>query len=558
MPPHSACVIQKRKLNTTAEINQALDEEPSDIDDYSSDSDLSGSESEFIHDEDSGEDDDPASEILRWEHARNHDPVIMNFQPTEPSGVTTNFNHGDGSESAFFENFMDTELLNHILIETNNYARIPNWVNVAMNELRTYIALLFAFSQVVKQNFRSYWEDGNNVTSTPNIKKYMKRSRFEEINRTLHFADLNSLDRNDRLSKARKLIEHVKKKFKSAYKPFQKLCIDESLVLFRGRVIFRQYIPSKRHRFGIKFFVLCDSVTGYILDYIVYSASAIDIPAVAKKDPIGFSGSVVKTLLGQDYIGKGHILYTDNYYTSPALADFLQKNNTGLCGTVKSNRKQMAKFPNKGPQGTMQKKKAGKLLAISYTDKRQVLLLSTVHKGDMIDTNKKNRLTGEVIRKPDAICDYNKHMRLVDKADMMSSYIDCTRKSRKWPSRLFQHILRLCMVNAFILFKQVNVGYKKSLREFTMTVVTQTLSRNATKVPHRLSGLTNEERFNCDGFLESIAGVGNRKSYRRCHVCLQTCLQEQRRKETAYRCKSCKTPLCIEPCNELFHRSLRY
>ena len=36
---------------------------------------------------------------------------------------------------------------------------------------------------------------------------------------------------------------------------------------------------------------------------------------------------------------KGHILFTDNYYTSPSLATHLLQNSTHLCGTVRSNRK---------------------------------------------------------------------------------------------------------------------------------------------------------------------------------------------------------------------------
>lgn len=42
--------------------------------------------------------------------------------------------------------------------------------------------------------------------------------------------------------------------FTKYFTPFQKLVIDESLVLFRGRLLFRQYIKSKAHRFGIKLF----------------------------------------------------------------------------------------------------------------------------------------------------------------------------------------------------------------------------------------------------------------------------------------------------------------
>ena len=85
-------------------------------------------------------------------------------------------------------------------------------------------------------------------------------------------------------------------KFRRYFRPFQKLVIDESLVLFHGRVVFRQYIPSKRHRFGIKFFVICDCETGYMLDLAVYTATDIDIP---KDKVLGFSGAVVKKNNGQ-------------------------------------------------------------------------------------------------------------------------------------------------------------------------------------------------------------------------------------------------------------------
>jgi hypothetical protein len=42
------------------------------------------------------------------------------------------------------------------------------------------------------------------------------------------------------------------------YNPSEHLAIDEVIVLFKGRVVFKQYIPKKHKRFGIK---LSNSVT---------------------------------------------------------------------------------------------------------------------------------------------------------------------------------------------------------------------------------------------------------------------------------------------------------
>lgn len=58
-------------------------------------------------------------------------------------------------------------------------------------------------------------------------------------------------------------------RFKSAYIPDKNISIDEELMLWKGRLAFKQYIPNKRSRFGIKFFSLCDT-TRYLWNSFVY------------------------------------------------------------------------------------------------------------------------------------------------------------------------------------------------------------------------------------------------------------------------------------------------
>ena len=45
----------------------------------------------------------------------------------------------------------------------------------------------------------------------------------------------------------------------------------------------------------------------------------------------------------EPFLGKGQILFTDNYYTSPSLASFLLDNQTRLCGTMRPNRRHYPK-----------------------------------------------------------------------------------------------------------------------------------------------------------------------------------------------------------------------
>ncbi|KAJ8369468.1 hypothetical protein SKAU_G00094960 [Synaphobranchus kaupii] len=109
------------------------------------------------------------------------------------------------------------------------------------------------------------------------------------------------------------------------------------MVSFRGCVFFRQYIPTKRHRFGMKNFVLTDTSTNYTYLWDVYTGGAFLFDR-----EVGIGHSVVEKLMGKaGLLGKGHVVYTDNFYTSAALFMPLYASNTGACGTVRANRRGM-------------------------------------------------------------------------------------------------------------------------------------------------------------------------------------------------------------------------
>ena len=53
---------------------------------------------------------------------------------------------------------------------------------------------------------------------------------------------------------------------------------------------------------------------------------------------IGVTEAVVLELV-KGLEGRGHFVFTDNYYTSPSLASSLKQRGFGLCGTVRVNRR---------------------------------------------------------------------------------------------------------------------------------------------------------------------------------------------------------------------------
>ena len=56
----------------------------------------------------------------------------------------------------------------------------------------------------------------------------------------------------------RNLFHILNDKFSKFYNPSEHLALEEVIVKFQGRVIFRQYIPKKHKRFRIKIYKLYD------------------------------------------------------------------------------------------------------------------------------------------------------------------------------------------------------------------------------------------------------------------------------------------------------------
>ena len=217
------------------------------------------------------------------------------------------------------------------------------------------------------------------------------------------------------------VIDEIKKNFKHFLVPYRNLVIDESLMLWKGRLLFKQFSKAKCHRFGIKLFVLCDVQTDFILDFIIYTG---DSTKLLNCDPnLGKSGAVVMTMM-KPYLNKGHHLFIDNWYSSPSLAMSLYKKKTHVTGTVRSNRRGMPKFSKKLKAGEMEQKYTKRMLTTKWHDRRDIHMLTTYFDDTMGDTGKID-FTKNKVYKPASVIGYNASMGTVDKTDMLLSSVEC-------------------------------------------------------------------------------------------------------------------------------------
>lgn len=136
---------------------------------------------------------------------------------------------------------------------------------------------------------------------------------------------------NSKLRKVQGRVQHFSQQFQSYYIPKQHISIDEILIGYKLHTPAIQYLPNKHHhRFGFKLFCLCESETGYIVNFTIYEEKGSHV------SEHGISHDICTELVVPLY-GMGYPLYTDNWYTGVPLAETLLAENTNLTRTMLSN-----------------------------------------------------------------------------------------------------------------------------------------------------------------------------------------------------------------------------
>jgi hypothetical protein len=154
----------------------------------------------------------------------------------------------------------------------------------------------------------------------------------------LHFTDnesISNFEGPEKLFKIFPVISHLNKKYQELYLPNQDISIDKSLMLWKGRLSFKQYMPLKASKFVIKTYELCDATTGYLWSFLVYTGkeTKIDSPLITA-DTSKTSAIVLK--LVEPLLKQGRTVWMDSFYNSPALAKTLKTTyKTDCVGTLK-------------------------------------------------------------------------------------------------------------------------------------------------------------------------------------------------------------------------------
>lgn len=392
--------------------------------------------------------------------AKNEQRRTKNAKDEREMSISYSKENFPDKRSAFVR-IMTSSIIETIVIETNRKARrvqlanshvsksksLRHWYDTNAEEIMAFIGILL-YAGAEKANL-VHGSDLFDKQNMPFYRACMSYTRFQQLCRFIRFDDSRSRPdrlKHDKLAPFRYVWTIFSTNMAVPFAASKELTIDEQLLPTRNRCGFRQYIPSKPGKYGIKVFWLVDSQTNYPLAAEVYLGAQ---PNTERSTGIAHD---LVTRLMKNYLNIGANVTMDNFFTGVELAKNLLEKRTTIVGTIRSNKKELPRiFANKDEakkRGTFSSIFcfSGPCQLVSYTTNtaKNVLLLSTAHASEEV-----NPLTS----KPIVIHDYNKHKGGVDTFDKMIHGYTCKRKTNRWPMALFYNIVDVAALAAYRLFE---------------------------------------------------------------------------------------------------------
>ena len=353
--------------------------------------------------------------------------------------------------------FITRTMVDLIALETNREARPRvrqwnednpenqrDWQEVDSTEIKAFVGLCVnaGLHKSNHESVSSLWSENE---GRPMFTATMSRNRFTNILKFLRFdnrATRQERQADDKLAPCRDSWNLFQAQLPEFYIPGPDLCVDEQLVAFRGRCGFRQYIPSKPAKYGIKIWWCCDSQTCYPLKGDVYLGRQ-----PGQQREVGQGARVVEQLV-EPWRKSGRNVTADNFFTSIPLAEDLLKDGLTFVGTIRSNKPHIPDSMKANSTRHVQSSLFGfsdQLTLVSYVprEKQAVLVLSTMHHDDLVDGD---------IQKPEIILYYNSAKSEVDNLDHLATMYTSRRKVNRWPVGLFGNVVDVGAVAAFIVW----------------------------------------------------------------------------------------------------------
>ena len=314
-------------------------------------------------------------------------------------------------------------------------------------EILAFIGLVMA-AGLFKAKHLTYETLWNPKFGNPLFRATMSMLRFKALLRFIRFDDkaTRSFRRSkDKLAPIRDVFDEMNRRLLQYYIPNECLTVDEQLIPFKGRCSFRQYMPSKPDKYGMKIFWIVDSSTFYPLQGKAYLGKE------GNRAEAGLGKRIVLDL-ALPFFGSGRNITCDNYFTDLGLVLELRRQKLTLVGTLRKNKAYIP--PEFQPHRSRVENSSvfgfqDKCTLVSYVPRkhRSVILLSSMHHtNDIVVENAQAR---------------NYHVLQPDQrrcwcAGSVDPCLQTKRRSNRWPMAFFYNLLDVSGVAAFVVWLSQN------------------------------------------------------------------------------------------------------
>lgn len=427
--------------------------------------------------------------------------------------------------------------------------------------MKAYLGILIMMGLNPLPDMELYWSN-DPFNNNAEISKIMPIKRLKKITANLHIND-NEKEPNrnspeyDKMYKLRPMIQELNKLFQQETANSSKQSIDECMVKFKGRSSLKQYMPKKPIKRGFKIWARCDSVTGYLYQFEIYTGKGDSM----EDEGLGYN-VVIKLSAG---LPENTMLAFDNFFTSCNLMEDLYKKKIFAVGTVRVTRKDLPDIVKKSQPKHLRLEKnqfaavtAKPITAIKWLDTRDVNILTTAHHPTdtvYVKRTQKDGTKKEVLI-PTAIAQYTLTMGGVDHFDHFRSSYPINRKCRKFWMRLFFFMFDASIINSYITYNTVPVVSTHSHRDFRLRLARELISNYSNKKTRQIVfknkkgsnfGVPDEIRLLNVGI--HLPEEGN--TYKRCRFCST----KKEEKRTKILCSTCQIALCARKCFKLYHEA---
>ena len=190
--------------------------------------------------------------------------------------------------------------------------------------------------------------------------------------------------------------------------------------------------------------------------------------------------------LTEDFQGKWHRVYFDNFFTSKTLLCQLKHVQIYGCGTARldPSRPQETEINHqviitnitcRSHRGEIVTRQAGSVCASAWMDRKLVTVMYTgvdpTEHGNVLRWLKDS--TRKSFPSPAATIAYNQHMGGVDVGDQLRGYYHVRMKCRKFYKYVANFLLDTAITNAFIPYRMTNPGTKLKIVKFREVLAKQ-------------------------------------------------------------------------------------